>query len=518
MKRVVSVGTRGLAILVLGCLAGGNLWAISDEEIFRDFRFNFINPGARSVGLGGAFIAAVDDATAVEANPAGLHYVDRFEVFVEYRDASPDSQLFSRSSGTKDLGSTEDFLIFNTVNNPEDSNPLSFVSFAYPFRIGNRRARLAVSRQVVFDAESSLTEGSNGTSLDISPVDFPVVVVFDDGFITERYSVQNTVEGTLDAELIHYNLGFSISLSQDFTLGVTATLADLDMRTDVSSITFDPLGILNSIHPRLNTSGAICDPDSESPDCSPIQFNTSINDSDSDLAFTIGLHWHPDSLFPNRKNVSPIRFGAVYHRGARLEVQEATVETNLTGPDTPETFTNVLRVPDRFGIGASYDLGRWVFALDVERINYSDLLEEFETGVHFFTRGLIPEDLRNFDVDSLEFDVDDETVFHVGVEYNFKARRKWSPAIRVGYFNDPDHKIRLASVDVVDRTKDTEDILLDAFKGGEDQDHFTMGFSLGFPSKRIDSPSFELQLAADFGDSGDEFVASLKTRFGRPGR
>ena len=56
---------------------------------------------------------------------------------------------------------------------------------------------------MVFDAESSLTEGSNGTSLDISPVDFPVVVVFDDGFITERYSVQNTVEGTLDAELIH---------------------------------------------------------------------------------------------------------------------------------------------------------------------------------------------------------------------------------------------------------------------------------------------------------------------------
>ena len=36
------------------------------------FQFSFPNPGARSMGLGGAFVALADDATAALANPAGL--------------------------------------------------------------------------------------------------------------------------------------------------------------------------------------------------------------------------------------------------------------------------------------------------------------------------------------------------------------------------------------------------------------------------------------------------------------
>ena len=36
------------------------------------FEFSFSNPGARAMGLGGAFAALADDATAAFANPAGL--------------------------------------------------------------------------------------------------------------------------------------------------------------------------------------------------------------------------------------------------------------------------------------------------------------------------------------------------------------------------------------------------------------------------------------------------------------
>lgn len=36
------------------------------------FQFSFSNPGARSLGFGGAFVALADDATASFANPAGL--------------------------------------------------------------------------------------------------------------------------------------------------------------------------------------------------------------------------------------------------------------------------------------------------------------------------------------------------------------------------------------------------------------------------------------------------------------
>ena len=45
----------------------------------------FKNPGARSIGLGGAFAAIADDATAAFANPAGLVQILRTEISIELR-------------------------------------------------------------------------------------------------------------------------------------------------------------------------------------------------------------------------------------------------------------------------------------------------------------------------------------------------------------------------------------------------------------------------------------------------
>ena len=45
-----------------------------------------------------------------------------------------------------------------------------------------------------------------------------------------RYGVLNQVSGSLDAQIVNYNLGFSISLTPDFSVGVTATLAELARR------------------------------------------------------------------------------------------------------------------------------------------------------------------------------------------------------------------------------------------------------------------------------------------------
>jgi len=59
--------------------------ALTDEEVFRDFRFNLINPGARARGIGGAFVSLADDATAAQSNPAGLSFLSRSEFFAELR-------------------------------------------------------------------------------------------------------------------------------------------------------------------------------------------------------------------------------------------------------------------------------------------------------------------------------------------------------------------------------------------------------------------------------------------------
>ncbi|MCK5376295.1 MAG: hypothetical protein KAJ97_04375, partial [Acidobacteria bacterium] len=57
----------------------------SAQETPSTFEFSFSNPGARSLGFGGAFAALADDATAAFANPAGLVQLVLPEVSVELR-------------------------------------------------------------------------------------------------------------------------------------------------------------------------------------------------------------------------------------------------------------------------------------------------------------------------------------------------------------------------------------------------------------------------------------------------
>jgi long-chain fatty acid transport protein len=66
------------------------------------YTFNFINPGARSLALGGAFTGVSDDATAVFANPAGLLQLSIPEASLEIRATRLESEYLAggRLSGT----------------------------------------------------------------------------------------------------------------------------------------------------------------------------------------------------------------------------------------------------------------------------------------------------------------------------------------------------------------------------------------------------------------------------------
>src|SRR5881409_893206 len=58
----------------------------TDIESLSGLQFNFGNPGARSLGMGGAFLGLADDASAAEANPAGLTILRKPEISVEARN------------------------------------------------------------------------------------------------------------------------------------------------------------------------------------------------------------------------------------------------------------------------------------------------------------------------------------------------------------------------------------------------------------------------------------------------
>src|SRR5438445_6909940 len=77
----------------------------TDIESLSGLQFNFGNPGARSLGMGGAFLGLADDASAAEANPAGLTILRKPEISFEGRNFE-EQQLFTTSGTFPEINRT----------------------------------------------------------------------------------------------------------------------------------------------------------------------------------------------------------------------------------------------------------------------------------------------------------------------------------------------------------------------------------------------------------------------------
>src|ERR1700738_2375487 len=98
----------------------------TDIESLSGLQFNFGNPGARSLGMGGAFLGLADDASAAEANPAGLTILRKPEVSIEARNYQ-EQQVFSTSGTYPDIQRTA----FSHYSQRLD---VTFASFVYPIK------------------------------------------------------------------------------------------------------------------------------------------------------------------------------------------------------------------------------------------------------------------------------------------------------------------------------------------------------------------------------------------------
>ena len=95
------------------------------QELPFTAQFNFSPPGARALGMGATFIAIADDATAAEANPAGLVILDKPEISVHFRNSTFETQ------------GLDPFTSLTTERTfEEDVSGLSFLSYVHPFKRG----------------------------------------------------------------------------------------------------------------------------------------------------------------------------------------------------------------------------------------------------------------------------------------------------------------------------------------------------------------------------------------------
>ena len=96
---------------------------IATAQVEDQLEYNFLGAGARANGMGDAFIAVADDATAIFWNPAGLYLLDQPET----------SFGFQFVSETVEQERRRQMLLFAS-DDPGGSVGLNFASFVFPRR------------------------------------------------------------------------------------------------------------------------------------------------------------------------------------------------------------------------------------------------------------------------------------------------------------------------------------------------------------------------------------------------
>ena len=127
----LSSHTGVLILLLAGLLAPAG---VSGQEVVVPLQFSFSDPGARSMGFGGAVVALADDATAAFANPAGLVQLLRPEVSIEGRSWSYSTPFIEggRVEGLPSGVGIDTMVGLRTATSEDDLKGLSFLSLTYP--------------------------------------------------------------------------------------------------------------------------------------------------------------------------------------------------------------------------------------------------------------------------------------------------------------------------------------------------------------------------------------------------
>jgi long-subunit fatty acid transport protein len=458
-------------------------YALTDEEIFRDFRFNLSNPGARSLGLGGAFIAVADDATASLANPAGLMLLARPEFFTEVRDIQTDDTGINETTTTRDFGGQR--IQVGTLSSDTDARAVfspSFFAYAYPFE----RFALGISRIEINKASNST---SNRFILDFDPNSVGGEIPF-------------LGSGRIETDLSVWNLSGAFGITDTLSVGATIAVGVLNIQSTVTNTFVDdpnnPIFIdpaFTNVPPEITL------------------YRTDIDDTDTDIAFNAGVHW---------KLHEKVSVGAVYRGGLQFEVDEMISQDQLfspffgfglTDPNVLENpFGTSFNTPDSYGIGVAWTpLGALTLSLDWIHIEYEDLLKDFQPGVNVLNTIALDPNVFFAAVaseqrkDDFPFTIEDADEFHLGGEYVFTAGTV-PIAARAGVYTD--HNSRLYA-DFDDKKPFGDPFFSDnnSFPERDTETHVTVGTGAVVQGK------FQIDAAADFSGIGNTFVLSTIFRF-----
>ena len=378
----MSARLRLLLLPVLFLLASGAF-----AQGLLTLEFSFSNPGARSLGFGGAFVALADDATAAYANPAGLVQLTRPEISVEGRHWSYSTPFVAggRASGAPTGLGIDTIADLRWEESTADFNGLSYLSYVHP----RKRWSFAFYRHLLARfASSYATDGlfaEGSTYID-----------------TDRRLDQ---QGFTDLEVVGWGFAAARRITDSLSLGLGLTYLQVDM--DVGATTYLPDD--DSLEAFFSSTSYL-------PERSPWWSTTRAHDST--VGLNLGLLWRATERW---------RLGASVRSGFSVPVRFLGVPGPASTPENPWqwNFTGDWNFPWVFGLGGAYTSpdGHLTVSFEWDRVFYSELIDPDPNET-------IP------DADEL----------HLGGEYAFLGSRP-VVALRLGVWLDPDHRIRATEGD-----------------------------------------------------------------------
>jgi len=355
------------------------------------FRIDFIQPGARPAGLGGAFIGAAQDETAGLINPAGLIYIKRAGVSVHLRAFKLNGRFDS-----------DQFLIAAFF-------PIKKITVGF-FRQGLFNTRFNFETRQFLNIDSNLSPRQVLGGLG----NFPGKSV------------------ALDLQLSKDRWSLAYKVSERVRFGFTASNFTLDFKM-MEQTFLDPL-VADGRAPRGNLAET--------------------NYSNTTLDHRDGLVWGysfglmatilRDKLFFG----SVVDFNPNFTLESTIFLPEYRFGQQSLPAESPENTRFILSIPDSYGFGLYYRANsRLNITFDIVRREYSDLLsgnnlnavedDEFSDQKNTFTDPDGRPDLT----------VADATEIHLGVERLFNVSKLGLIPLRFGVYTDPTHRIHAVEND-----------------------------------------------------------------------
>jgi long-chain fatty acid transport protein len=454
-----------------------------ESSALAKIQVNVVNPGGKSLAMGGAFVALADDSTAAFANPAGLVQLTAWQAGASVKGFRFSPNFDTRVFAAQAQGAGEAFVQVRSIPFQPTTTvtDVDFASVVAP--IVPEKLVLSLYRAVDLRYRYELNEPRRQFQVNLEPGDGAPFAIEEQGSVDIRNEV--------------------VGLAAATRLKVGEVPVDLGAGLTFSRLHYEFGGPGGAYLSRIA--------------------NFSADFTDVSVSAAADSSWRPGFSVGARSTldeVSRLSVGAVYRRNGSHDVSYSVgAPFDLAcgkANDVGFLGCGTMKSPDDFALGVSGAVGNLTGSAEFQRILYSQLNDGFVHLYRYFesndqgTTYAVP-------VGSSK----DATVIRVGLEYALPIGGSDLLFFRAGYYHETAHGTTLAlkkddlpplgepddGTDKVFTTLPVDQVLKGVYDGGSAQDHVSAGVGASL-FRRV-----SLDLAYDWSEEASSFSASLFVRF-----